>query len=169
MFSIGDLLIYSTHGIYRVDDICEKTYAGETKTYYVLYPMEKTPQNLKISIPIDNEKVVMLKMLNRDQAEELLQSFEEPGVTWIDHPHQRFRKYSEIVKAGDRKDIAHVLKTFLLKTTEADLNGKKLYAQDRKLFNSTRNILFRELALALDTTMKDVEKQVARTMTTTPI
>ncbi|SIS46110.1 CarD family transcriptional regulator [Salimicrobium flavidum] len=169
MFSIGDLLIYSTHGICRVDDICEKTFAGETKTYYVLFPLEKTPQNLKISIPTDNEIVVMLKMLNKEQAEDLLQSFEEPGVKWIDHPNQRFRKYSEIVRAGDRKNIVRVLKTFLRKKTEAELVGKKLYEQDKKLLNAAGNILFRELALALDVTMKDVEQKVVRTVTATPI
>ncbi|MDQ6596090.1 CarD family transcriptional regulator [Bacillus salipaludis] len=40
MFNIGDLIIYSGHGICRVDDICEKTVSGITRTYYVLHPME---------------------------------------------------------------------------------------------------------------------------------
>lgn len=31
MFNIGDLVVYSPHGICRVDDICEKTILGEKK------------------------------------------------------------------------------------------------------------------------------------------
>ena len=40
MYNIGDLIIYSSHGICRIDDICEKEYYGVAKNYYVLHPME---------------------------------------------------------------------------------------------------------------------------------
>ncbi|WP_161487140.1 CarD family transcriptional regulator [Neobacillus mesonae] len=45
MFSIGDVIIYSVHGLSRVDDICEKTIANVTRTYYALHPLEQS--NLK--------------------------------------------------------------------------------------------------------------------------
>ena len=61
MFNIGDVIIYSTHGLSQIDDICEKTISDVTRTYYVLHPLAQA--NLTISTPVDNEKVVMLKLL----------------------------------------------------------------------------------------------------------
>ena len=72
MYNVGDLVVYSSHGICRVDDICEKTLLGETKKYYELHPVED--DNLKISVPVDNDKVTMLELLNKE-AEEILESF----------------------------------------------------------------------------------------------
>lgn len=33
IFTIGDLVIYSGHGICRIDDICDQTYSGIERTY----------------------------------------------------------------------------------------------------------------------------------------
>ncbi|WP_235824888.1 CarD family transcriptional regulator [Bacillus salipaludis] len=64
MFNIGDLIIYSGHGICRVDNICEKTVSGITRTYYVLHPMENNHQ-LIISTPVNDDKVVMLEIIHQ--------------------------------------------------------------------------------------------------------
>jgi RNA polymerase-interacting CarD/CdnL/TRCF family regulator len=32
MFDIGDVIVYSEHGLCQVDDICEKTIAGVTRS-----------------------------------------------------------------------------------------------------------------------------------------
>ena len=70
MFEIGDVIIYSEHGLCQIDEICEKTISGVTRTYYVLHPLGES--NLKISTPIDNNKVVMQKTMDGEEAEELL-------------------------------------------------------------------------------------------------
>ena len=60
MFDIGDLIIYSAQGICHIDDICKKTYAGVTRNYYILHPVHNS--KLKISTPVDNNKLTMLKL-----------------------------------------------------------------------------------------------------------
>ena len=40
MFNIGDVVMYSAHGVSKIDNICEKTYSNVTKTYYELHPLE---------------------------------------------------------------------------------------------------------------------------------
>ncbi|WP_256358056.1 CarD family transcriptional regulator [Bacillus sp. sid0103] len=74
MFNIGDLVIYSAHGICKIDDICEKTVSGTTRTYYELHPMDNDRQ-LTISIPVNTDKVVMLEPLQKAEAQEILESF----------------------------------------------------------------------------------------------
>ncbi|MEH7123834.1 CarD family transcriptional regulator [Bacillus sp. JJ1773] len=159
MFNIGDLIIYSAHGICKIDDICEKTVAGITRPYYVLHPMENDHQ-LTISTPVDNDKVVMLELIRKEEANEILESFKDPGVKWIEHANMRYNDYCEIVNAGDRKEIAKVVNTLMRKKIEYELNEKKLYEQDRKLLNSTQNILFKELAISLNLTFDAVNEMV---------
>ena len=101
MFKVGDSIMYSSHGICRIDDICEKTYYGVTRTYYVLHPLEGN--KLTISAPVDNDSVVMLKLIDRDETKEILESFKLPGIGWIEKNHLRIQTYSQVAKTGNRK------------------------------------------------------------------
>ncbi|WP_409274537.1 CarD family transcriptional regulator [Neobacillus sp. SCS-31] len=155
MFSIGDFMIYSAHGICKVDDICEKTVSGITKTYYVLHPIDSIG-HLTISSPVDNDKVAMLELMSKEEANELLESFQYPGVKWIENPNFRYRQYNDIVNTGNRKEIAKVVKTLMQKKLDAELHGKKLYESDRKLLEHIQHVLFKELAISLETTVEKV-------------
>ncbi|MFJ5716013.1 CarD family transcriptional regulator [Neobacillus sp. NPDC093127] len=161
MFTIGDLIIYSAHGICRVDDICEKTVSGMTRPYYVLHPIENNHQ-LTISTPVNNNKVVMLELIHQEGANEILESFKDPGIKWVDNPNIRYRLYSDIINTGDRKEIALVVNTLMAEKMEVELHGRKLYEQDRKLLTTTQNILFKELAISLKTTFEEINDRVIR-------
>lgn len=65
MYNIGDLVIYSAHGICKINDICDKTVAGITKSYYVLHPMDNK-HHLTISIPVNNDKVAILDLIQKE-------------------------------------------------------------------------------------------------------
>ncbi|KKI92892.1 CarD family transcriptional regulator [Bacillus sp. SA1-12] len=158
MFNIGDLIIYSTHGICHIDDICEKTYFGETKMYYVLHPLENT--NLTIQTPINNDKVVMQEIVHEKEAIEILESFKEPGFPWEENHHRRPKVYSDTVKNGNLKDISKIIKTLMTKKYEAEMQEKKLPYEDSKLLNFLQDILFNELAMALTTTYEEIEQRV---------
>lgn len=160
MFNIGELIIYSAHGVCHIDDICEKTYLGVTKSYYVLHPLQDA--KLMISIPVDHHKVNMLELIHRDEAEEMLESFKGPGISWIELNKQRTQVYHEIVKTGNRKEICKVLNTLMRKRNESEQSGKKLNEPDTKLLKFVQNILFSELAVSLDTTFEAVyEKSIS--------
>ncbi|GEL76346.1 CarD family transcriptional regulator [Tenuibacillus multivorans] len=158
MFNVGDVIVYSVHGLSKVEDICEKTFSSVTKTYYVLRPLDQ--DNLTISAPVDSDKVVMQKLLDTEESEEILQSFNQQGISWIENPRQRFNKYQEIVKTGDRKEIAKIANTLMKKNLELSLNNKKLYDQDHKILDSIQYLLFEELAISLDKTVDEINEQV---------
>lgn len=140
MFSIGDLMIYSTHGICKVEDICEKTVAGITRMYYVLHPLENS-QQLTISTPVDNNKVVMLDLVNKEEAPEILNSFQYPGIEWADNPNRRRNLYTEIIHSGKRLEISKVINTLMRKDMELKRIDKKLHQQDSSLLSDTKNVL----------------------------
>ena len=143
MFKVGDCIIYSAHGVCRIDEICEKNFSSEKKVYYVLHPLEDS--RLKISVPVDSQKVNMLDLILRDEAEEILEGFRLPGMSWIEIATQRNQIYSSIVRTGNRKEIAMIVNTLKRKKHEAENKGKKLHKQDDKLLTLTQNVLFTEL------------------------
>ncbi|MFL0268692.1 CarD family transcriptional regulator [Candidatus Clostridium radicumherbarum] len=158
MFNIGDLIIYSVHGICHIDDICEKTYSGITRNYYILHPIDDC--KLKISTPVDNNKVTMLELIDKYEAEEILESFKLPGVSWVEIGSQRSEIYYEIVKKGNRKEISKVLNALLRKKHKTEVNGKKLHEQDNKLLKFIENILFTELAMSSNTDYEAIHEKV---------
>lgn len=159
MFNIGDLVIYSGHGICKIDDICEKTVSDLTRTYYVLHPMDNN-QQLTISIPVNNDKVAILELVHKEASHEILESFKSPGVEWNDKANIRYNLYSDIISTGDRKEIAKVINTLMRKKIEVESHEKKLIEQDRKLLNNTQNILFKELAISLNTSFEEINELV---------
>jgi len=159
MFTIGDLIIYSGHGICIIDDICEITISGTSRLYYELHPLEN-PQKLAIKVPVDNDKVMMLEMIKKDEASRILDSFSLPGIPWNDHPNLRYQLFSKSINSGDRMEIAKVINTIMRKKLAYKKEEKKLYEQDRKLMETTKNILFKELALALDSSFEEINALV---------
>ena len=130
----------------------------EGKRYYVLHPIEDT--KLKISAPVDNGKINMLELLNRQEAEEIIGLFEYPGASWIDINSKRNEIYSEVMKTGNRKEISRIVNTLIRKKYKTENAGKKFHERDQRLLSCAKNILFAELAIALDTTNEDIEDRV---------
>lgn len=158
MFSIGDLIIYSAHGICQIDDICKKTYFGAAKDYYVLHPVENS--SLIINVPTDNHKVIMHYLIGRNEAEEILESFKLPGIDWIEIDNQRSQTYQDIVKKGNRKEISKIVNTLMRKKRKTEVDGKKFYEIDNRLLIFVQDILFAELAISLNTTIETIYEKI---------
>ncbi|MGG7143322.1 CarD family transcriptional regulator [Clostridium nigeriense] len=159
MFKKGDLVIYSSHGVCKIDDVCEKTISYVTKSYYTLHPMEDN--KLSISIPVDNDKVSILELLTKEEAGTILESFKDEGVEWINIDKDRSEKYSEIIKKGNRTEIAKIVNTLMKEKINLESNGKKFHEKDKKMLSGIQNILFSELAFLLNTTSQEIEKKVS--------
>lgn len=158
MYQIGDVIIYSVHGLCQIDDICEKTVSGVTRTYYVMHPLGD--DNLVISCPVDSKDVLMLETMDRQEAENILRSFEQPGIDWVDDYRQRSTSFKEIIKSGDRETIAKIANTMLVKNAELQSNRKNLYEADRKMLADIQNILYAELALTLETSVEEIVARI---------
>ncbi|MCI6693848.1 MAG: CarD family transcriptional regulator [Clostridium sp.] len=158
MFKKGDLVIYSSHGICKIDDICEKTISNVTKKYYSLHPMDD--RKLSISIPVDNDKVTIQELLTKEEAENIIESFKLEGYEWIAIDNERSTKYNEILKEGNRMEIAKIANTLMKKKVELDSNGKKFHEKDKKILLGIQNILFTELAFILNTTLEEIKDQI---------
>ncbi|PWU70351.1 CarD family transcriptional regulator [Gracilibacillus dipsosauri] len=158
MFNVGDMIIYSTHGLCKIDDICEKKFRDKERTYYVMHPV-KDP-NLTISAPVEDNQTNMWTVMNKEEAKEILHSFQFPGVEWIDNARERNKKYTSYVHTGNRQKISNILNTLMKREIKAKENGHKVSDLDHKLLESVQNIMFSELAVSLDTTYEEIASKV---------
>lgn len=161
MYSIGDLVIYSAHGVCKIEDISEKTIAGVTRKYYELHPLWNKTQ-LAISAPINNDEVTIYDLIDKKEADEVLESFKNPALEWPDNANARHNAYSKLINSSNRKDIASVVNTLMRKRIEVEQNYKKLSQRDQDLLTEAQDTLFEELAITLDTSLEQVNKAVEK-------
>jgi len=158
MYSVGDVVIYSSHGLCSIEDICEQTFSDITKTYYVLHPLNDS--KLTIRTPIDNAKKQLRDIIKKDEALKILHSFTSPGVEWIEQNTHRMRSHIEIIKSGDRQKQANLLNTLLRKKLEFLAIEKKFPNQEEKLLQTLQESIFSEFSIALDKPSEEIYEDV---------
>lgn len=162
MFNVGDLVIYEAHGICHIDKISDKTLIDVTKPYYELHPLDDP--SLKISTPVDRATAVMKSIIERDEAEALIELFKQPGMRWMENNNQRANKFNAVVRTGDRVEITKIANTLLRRKHILDMNEKTLSNRDSNILDSIRDILFIEMAIALDMTNEALEDKIKQTI-----
>jgi len=158
MYNVGDVVIYSSHGLCSIEDICEQTFNSITKTYYVLQPLNE-PQ-LVIRTPIDNSKKQLRDIIKKEEALNILHSFTSPGVEWIEQNTHRSRVHLEIFKSGNRQKQAKLLNTLLRKKIEYNADEKKFPNQEEKLLQSLQENIFSEFSIALNKSSDEIYEYV---------
>src|SRR6187551_3490035 len=141
-FRVGDLAVYPAHGVAQIVGIETREISGNKQTFYILKILEN---GMKIMIPTRNAGAVGLRELIRaDEVDEvfaILKSREVAveGQTW----NRRYREYMEKIKTGSVFEIAEVLRDLcVLRLT------KELSFGERKMLDTARTLLIKELALA---------------------
>jgi CarD family transcriptional regulator len=141
-FNVGDNAVYPGHGVGKVTAIDAKEIFGKKHEFYTIQILEN---GMKIMIPKDNvESVGLRPIISNDEANKVIEILKETNVkidtqTW----NRRYREYMEKIKTGSVYEIAEVLRDlFLLKV------DKELSFGERKMLDTARSLLLKELSLA---------------------
>jgi len=151
VFKVGDNAVYPGHGVGKVLAIEAKEMAGKRLEFYTIQILES---GMKIMIPKDNvESVGLRPIISKQEAGEVIKILKETNVkidnqTW----NRRYREYMEKIKTGSVYEIAEVLRDlFLLKV------DKELSFGERKMLDTARGLLLKELSLA--TSREELSKE----------
>jgi len=143
-FKVGDNAVYPGHGVGQVMAIEVKEIMGTKLEFYSVQILET---GMKVMVPKTNVKSVGLRpIISKDEAGKVLGLLKETDVkidtqTW----NRRYREYMEKIKTGSVYEIAEVLRDlYLLKV------DKELSFGERKMLETARGLLMRELTLAVD-------------------
>ncbi len=141
-FQIGDKAVYPVHGVAEVVSLENRDIGGSATSVYILKIVET---GLKIMVPIGNAGTVGLReLINGKQVKEVFAILKARDVprdtqTW----NRRYREYMEKIKTGSVFEIAEVMRDLSVLR-----QSKELSFGERRMLDTARTLLLRELALA---------------------
>ena len=141
-FKVGEKVVYPAHGVGVIEGIQTKVVSGSERKFYMLRILDS---DMTIMIPTENVNAVGLRrIIGKDMVAKVYRILRDKKVeidqqTW----NRRYREYTEKIKTGSVLEIAKVLRDlFVLK------GDKELSFGERKMLDTARNLLVKELAIA---------------------
>lgn len=154
VFSEGDMAVYPAHGVGVIKAIEKKTIGGIDQSFYVL---EILDNQMRIMIPTNScENVGLRAIVDKDEVDDVLDILADRTVelgtqTW----NRRYRDYMEKIKTGSVHEVAVVLRDLFLLSVDKDLS----YGE-RKMLDTAKSLLVKELSLAQDKEEAVVSKTI---------
>lgn len=160
MFEVGEYVVYGMKGVCRIEDIThiDMTGADKERLYYVLVPTENGGG--RIYAPTDNPKVMMRRVILREEADALIEEIPQIEPLWVSDDRQREAVYKEALNTGDYRAWVSIVKTLYLRKKERISQGKKITALDERYMRAAENELFSELSLALEIPKTEVYEYI---------
>lgn len=149
MFEKGELIICGGHGVCRVIDITDNPIdrKDRKRKYYLLEPVfEKTST---IYTPVDNEKIIMRRIMNKEEAEKLIAHIREIDVMWVQEEKRREQTYKDALRTYDSRSLMQIIKTLYQRKNMRINEGKKVLSSDEQYLRKAEELLYSEMSLAL--------------------
>lgn len=155
MFKINDYVVYGTTGVCQIIDIrTDKDINDDEVEYYILQPVSS--ENMTIKAPVDNPKVVMRKIITKDDISELIASMPEMETCWIDDYRQRNERFKSALKTGKCEEWIRLIKTLYMEKKEKASLGKKLMKSDEDIMKAAERYLYEEFSVVLGISPEEV-------------
>jgi len=154
MFRIGDKAVYPGHGVGVIEAIETKQISGKKLSFFILRILDN---EMTIMIPKDNVGAVRLReVIRKIDVSKVIQILRDRDVT-IDNQtwNRRYREYMEKINTGSIYEIAEVLRDLHLLKAE-----KELSFGERKIMDTAKNLLVKELAIVRDVKESDVLREI---------
>ncbi len=156
MFKSGDMVVYGGTGVCRVIGIRIPDFANKAGREY--YELEPVYESGTIYAPVDNENIAMRYVMDRDKANEMIDMIPDIQVEeFRERSTQKLSEhYKEKLKNQDCKELFRVIISTHEKKERAEAANRKFGQIDKKFMKKAENLLYGELAVALEIDRKDV-------------
>ncbi|MCK5486323.1 MAG: CarD family transcriptional regulator [Desulfobacterales bacterium] len=154
MFKVGDLAVYPAHGVGLIERIETQEISGCRQDFYVMRILDN---GMIIMIPTNNvENVGLRDIIEHTEVPKLYSILKKRDVpidkqTW----NRRYREYMDKIKTGSVFEVAEVYRDLLILKVEKDLSFG-----ERKMLDTARNLLVKEISLAKKVDEEQVEKEL---------
>ncbi|MBC8419341.1 MAG: CarD family transcriptional regulator [Proteobacteria bacterium] len=154
MFQVGDLAVYPAHGVGIIEKIESQEFSGCEQDFYVMRILNN---NMIIMIPTSNAGNVGLReIIGKAELPRLYSILKRRDVpldnqTW----NRRYREYMDKIKTGSVFEVAEVYRDLLILRVE-----KELSFGERKMLDTARTLLIKEISLAKEIGESQVEKDL---------
>ena len=154
MFKEGDLAVYPAHGVGVIENIESKEISGCRQDFYTIRILDN---NMKIMVPTQNvDNVGLREIIGQKEIPKLYSILKKRDVvidnqTW----NRRYREYMDKIKTGSVFEVAEVYRDLLMLKEEKDLSFG-----ERKMLDTARSLLVKEISLAKNVAEKQIEKDL---------
>ena len=154
MFQIGAMAVYPAHGVGVIESIQEREVAGFLQSFYIMRLLDtdmiimiptSNATNIGLRTVIDSRAVAEIFEILRERPTRLNQQ------TW----NRRYRDYMDKIKTGSLFRVAEVLRDLTLLKLE-----KELSFGERKMLDTAKNLLVKELSLVNNKEEDEIEAQL---------
>ena len=149
VFEKGQLLVYGTTGVCRVEDITTPdTGPGRGRQYYLLKPLQ---QDGVIYAPVDSRKVPIRPIISRQEAEALIGLIPSIRAEACHAPTLQAlaQHYQNAVHSHDCRALLELTMSIYAKRCQAEQHNRRLGLVDERYGRHAERLLFGELAAAL--------------------
>ena len=156
MFKVGDLAVYPAHGVGVIERIETREISGCCQDFYVMRILDN---DMIIMIPTNNvDNVGLREIIPQTEVPKLYSILKKRDVqidnqTW----NRRYREYMDKIKTGSVFEVAEVYRDLLMLKLEKDLSFG-----ERKMLDTARNLLVKEISLAKQVQEEQVERDLDR-------
>lgn len=156
MFNKGDMAVYPAHGVGQIQSI-EKRVVGEFEQSF--YVMKIIDSSMVVMIPTTTSDSVGLRgIISSTEADKVFEILKDRDVEIEAQPwNQRYRQYMEKIKTGSVFKIAGVLRDLYLLKEDKDLSFG-----ERKMLDTAKSLLMKEIALANHIKEDQVEEDIEK-------
>ena len=163
MFKEGDLAVYPAHGVGIIETIETKEISGCKQDFYTIRILDN---NMKIMVPTRNvDNVGLREIIGQKEIPKLYSILKKRDVvidnqTW----NRRYREYMDKIKTGSVFEVAEVYRDLLMLKEEKDLSFG-----ERKMLDTARSLLVKEISLAKKVAEKQIEKDLDKMFPATSV
>lgn len=152
--ALGDLAVYPAHGVGRIESVEQRKVGNQECDVLVIRILEN---GMKIMIPAQNvEDVGLRPLIDKKEVAGIYEVFKtSPKLPESSNWNRRHREYLERIKTGSPFDVASVMCELLTIRVDKDLSFG-----ERKLLDTVRVLLVKELSLASDRSEQEVEDEI---------
>jgi len=156
VFAQGDMAVYPAHGVGIIEAIETQSIGGVDQTFYVMKILDN---DMTIMIPTANcENVGLRSIISPKEVDKVLSILMERDIkissqTW----NRRYRDYMDKIKTGSVFEVAAVLRDLYLLSDD-----KELSYGERKMMDTAKSLLIKEISLARNEDEIEIEQQVAK-------
>jgi CarD family transcriptional regulator len=154
IYEVGEVAVYPGHGVGRIESIEEKEFSGMKQAFYIMRILDT---DMTIMIPVDNAKSAGLRcVIESDQVMRVYDILKDKNVVHDNAPwNRRYKEYMERIKSGSIFEVAVVLRELYSLRV-----WKELSFGEKKMFEIARNLIKKELSIALAKEEVQIEEEI---------
>ncbi|MBI5492732.1 MAG: CarD family transcriptional regulator [Deltaproteobacteria bacterium] len=158
-FKTGELAVYPAHGVGTITGVECRSVSGVSKHFYILKILDT---EATIMVPIDTASSVGLrKVVKKSMVPKIYEILKDRKDVILDNQtwNRRYRDYTDKIKSGCVMEVARVMRDlYMLKF------DKELSFGERRMLDTAKNLLVKELSIAKNIKEEKVEEELYRIM-----